>query len=51
MAKPIALFKVRKREQQIENPSGYFVQALKGNWAGKKMAVANSSTEENKVDT
>ena len=56
----IALFRERKREKQIENPSGYFVQALKGNWAGQKMAIsfagarsaiANSSPEENRVDT
>jgi hypothetical protein len=28
-----ALFKVRKREQHIPNPAGYFVQALKEEWA------------------
>ncbi len=29
----IAIFKVRKREQHIPNPAGYFVQALKEGWA------------------
>ena len=34
--KAIALLKVRKRDKQIENPVGYFVQALKENWVGEK---------------
>ena len=32
----IALFKTRKREKYIPNPTGYFVSALKGNWAGQR---------------
>jgi hypothetical protein len=33
----IALLKVRKREQYIPNPSGYFVSALKGDWGSKSL--------------
>ena len=33
----IALLKVRKREKHIPNPSGYFVSALKGDWAGQNL--------------
>jgi hypothetical protein len=43
----IALFKTRKREQHIPNPSGYFVAALKGDWGGKAI-VENSESE---IDT
>ena len=39
----IALFKIRKREQQIPNPAGYFTKALKGNWASKSAMTVNSS--------
>jgi hypothetical protein len=44
----IALFKARKRDQHIPNPSGYFVAALKGDW-GSKQIVTNESTGE--IDT
>ncbi len=33
LAKPIALLQTRKRSSYIPNPAGYFVQALKENWA------------------
>jgi hypothetical protein len=32
--------KVRKRSQNIANPSGYFIAALKGDW-GSKQIVEN----------
>ena len=49
VAKPIALFKVRKREKQIENPSGYFVAALQGDWSSQNLVVEESGDCE--VDT
>ena len=33
----IALFKARKRDSHIPNPSGYFVSALKGDWGAKNL--------------
>ncbi len=38
----IALFKVRKREQHIPNPGGYFVAALKEDWASKNLVGTES---------
>ena len=35
----IALFKARKREEYIPNPAGYFVAALKENWAGENVGA------------
>lgn len=35
----IALLRARKREQHIPNIGGYFVAALKGDWASKKVVV------------
>jgi hypothetical protein len=45
----IALFKTRKREQHIPNPSGYFVAALKGDWGGK--AISENSELAPEIDT
>ncbi len=39
----IAIFKVRKREQHIPNPAGYFVQALKEGWGNGGSAIALES--------
>ncbi|MGL5832783.1 MAG: hypothetical protein ACRC1Z_06050 [Waterburya sp.] len=44
----IAIFRSRKRDQHIPNPSGYFVAALKEGWASKQI-VTNESTGE--IDT
>ena len=41
----IALFKVRKREQHIPNPGGYFVAALKEDWASKNLVSSESGAE------
>jgi hypothetical protein len=43
LERAIALFKTRKREQHIPNPSGYFVAALKGDWGGKAIVVTEPS--------
>ncbi len=43
VSRAIAIFKVRKREQHIPNPAGYFVQALKEGWA----KGSNLANEEN----
>jgi hypothetical protein len=45
----IALVKARKREQHIPNPSGYFVAALKQDWASKQ--IVESSSHEGEIDT
>jgi hypothetical protein len=45
----IAIFKARKRDQHIPNPSGYFVAALKQGWASKQMV--ESSESEGEIDT
>jgi hypothetical protein len=45
----IALFKSRKRDQHIPNPSGYFVAALKQGWASKQ--IFESSSNEGELDT
>lgn len=37
----IAFVKIRKRDKYIENPTGYFVQALKENWGGETNIAAN----------
>jgi hypothetical protein len=51
----IALFKTRKREQHIPNPSGYFVAALKGDWGGKAIVVTEPSrsveSSSSEIDT
>ena len=39
----IALFKARKREHHMDNPAGYFSEALKGNWASKSVVTADLS--------
>ncbi|MEM8780556.1 MAG: hypothetical protein AAGF26_17170 [Cyanobacteria bacterium P01_G01_bin.49] len=39
----IALLKARKRESCIPNSSGYFVSALKGDWASTSLAWGNHS--------
>jgi hypothetical protein len=44
----IALIRARKREQHIPNPSGYFVAALKQDWASKQVITSNS---EGEIDT
>jgi hypothetical protein len=45
----IAIFRSRKRDQHIPNPSGYFVAALKQGWASKQVVEnLDSSTE---IDT
>jgi hypothetical protein len=49
VARAIALFKTRKREQHIPNPSGYFVAALKGDWGGK--AISENSELAPEIDT
>ena len=41
----IALFKVRKREQHIQNPTGYFVAALKEDWTSKNLVSSESGAE------
>ncbi len=41
----IALVRARKREQQIPNPSGYFVSALKGDWGSKNVVSPQSDGE------
>lgn len=41
----IALFKTRKREQHIPNPAGYFVTALKENWAGRNVTGVDSEID------
>jgi hypothetical protein len=48
----IALFRSRKKEQYIPNPSGYFVAALKGDW-GSKTVIENESTGDRdlQIDT
>jgi hypothetical protein len=45
----IALFKSRKRDQHIPNPSGYFVAALKQGWATGQIFESSESTGE--IDT
>jgi hypothetical protein len=44
----IALVKSRKRDQHIPNPSGYFVAALKQDWASKQIVNIES---EGEIDT
>ena len=39
----IAIVKARKRENQIPNLSGYFVAALKGDWASNNLTVEDES--------
>jgi hypothetical protein len=41
-----ALVKARKREQHIPNPSGYFVAALKQDWASKQIVESLLSGQE-----
>ncbi|MGL5077720.1 MAG: hypothetical protein ACRDBG_18100 [Waterburya sp.] len=45
----IAIFRSRKRDQHIPNPSGYFVAALKEGWASKQVVENFLSTGE--IDT
>jgi hypothetical protein len=45
----IALVRSRKRDQHIPNPSGYFVAALKQDWASKQIVESPESTGE--IDT
>jgi hypothetical protein len=47
----IALVKSRKREQHIPNPSGYFVAALKQDWASKQMVKNLESEGKGEIDT
>ena len=42
----IAILKERKREKHVSNPSGYFVSALQGDWAGQSVTVEGSDSEE-----
>lgn len=42
----IALLRARKREHHIPNPSGYFVSALKGDWAGQNLVNEESSARQ-----
>ncbi|HEY9766883.1 MAG TPA: hypothetical protein V6C71_00045 [Coleofasciculaceae cyanobacterium] len=44
----ITIVKVRKREQYIPNLSGYFVSALKGDWADKTLVSARESSESDR---
>jgi hypothetical protein len=44
----ITLFKSRKRDHHIPNPSGYFVAALKQNWGSKQIVNIES---EGEIDT
>ena len=41
----IALVRVRKREQHVPNPAGYFTRALKENWAGESVADTDSEVD------
>lgn len=45
----IALFKIRKREQHIPNPAGYFVKALKENWSNENYSGADSEVDRASV--
>ena len=45
VASAIALFKTRKQSHYIPNPSGYFSEALKGNWAGKSVTSDDSNVD------
>jgi hypothetical protein len=45
----IALVKSRKRDQHIPNPSGYFVAALKQDWASKQ--IVENPQSEGEIDT
>ena len=47
--KAIALFKVRKREQHIPNPCGYFVTALKENWGSNNFSDTDSEVDRASV--
>ena len=42
----IAIVKSRKRDQYIPNLSGYFVAALKGDWASQNLTVGEESDRE-----
>jgi len=44
----IALYRNRKREKYIENPSGYFTKILEGDWASK--SLANADDEDSQID-
>lgn len=50
VASAIALLKARKREKHIPNPSGYFVSALKGDWAGQNL-VSDEGDKPNGMAT
>jgi hypothetical protein len=49
----IEIYKYRKRNSHIKNPSGYFVQAIKQNWAGnyrwQKENLKDEEIDENTV--
>jgi len=42
----IAIVKARKRDQYIPNLSGYFVSALKGDWASQELVEGDRNSEE-----
>jgi len=42
----IALYRNRKREKYIENPSGYFTKILEGDWASKSLANADDGDSQ-----
>ena len=46
----IALLKARKRDGHIPNPSGYFVSALKGDWAGQNLVSNQGDRHSPEVD-
>jgi hypothetical protein len=46
----IAIFKARKREKHIPNPSGYFVAALKQDYSSKQI-IESPSNIEGAIDT
>ena len=45
VARAIALVKVKKREQHVPNPAGYFTKALKENWVSESVASDDSSVD------
>ena len=45
----IALYRKRKREGYIETPNGFFMDALKGNWAGENARMDDPLKEEDQA--
>ena len=47
----LAVFRNRKKESNVVNAAGYFVQALKQGWGATKVATVSQDDSEDTVDT